>query len=108
MEADLKTPEDKQVDEGDSDGEHSETSGAMCSTAKTDANKPSGSEIGGKKLFGDEVKGREVVGGVSVESSLRVIFKLNLFFNTQCFGYPNSILTGRSKSWFFMHFLKCS
>ncbi|VDK86264.1 unnamed protein product [Litomosoides sigmodontis] len=71
MEADLKTPEDKQVDEGDSDGEHSETSGAMCSTEKTDSNKPSGNEVGGKKLFGAEVKGRELVGGVSVESSLR-------------------------------------
>lgn len=76
MEADLKTPEDKQTDEGDSDGEHSETSAAMRSTAKmntTDTNKPSGSEIGGKRLDGDEVKEKEIVGGISMESSLRVI-----------------------------------
>ncbi|CAG9536924.1 unnamed protein product [Cercopithifilaria johnstoni] len=74
MEADLKTPEDKQMDEGDSDGEHSEASAAVRSTTKmnaTDANKPSSNEIGGKKLGGDEVKEREVVGGVSMESSLR-------------------------------------
>ncbi|EFO22869.1 hypothetical protein LOAG_05613 [Loa loa] len=74
MEADLKTPEEKQVDEGESDGEHSETSAATRSIAKMnteDANKPSDSEIGGKKLDDDEVMEREMVGGVSMESSLR-------------------------------------
>ncbi|VDM08004.1 unnamed protein product [Wuchereria bancrofti] len=70
MEADLKVPEDKQVDEGESDGEHSETS-AMRANAKsntTDANKPSDSD---KKLDDDEVKETEIVGGVSMESSLQ-------------------------------------
>ncbi|VDO36156.1 unnamed protein product [Brugia timori] len=74
MEADLKIPEDKQVDEGESDGEHSETSAAKRSTAKsntTEANKPSDSEIGDKKLDDDEIKETEIVGGVSMESSLQ-------------------------------------
>ncbi|VDP13826.1 unnamed protein product [Onchocerca flexuosa] len=72
MEADLKTPEDKQMDEGESDGEHSETSAAVHSTAKMNTtNKPSDSETGSKKLDGDKVKESEMVGGISMESSLR-------------------------------------
>ncbi|VDN89801.1 unnamed protein product [Brugia pahangi] len=74
MEADLKIPEDKQVDEAESDGEHSETSAAMRSTAKsstTEAAKPSDSEIVDKKLDDDEIKETEIVGGVSMESSLQ-------------------------------------
>ncbi|KAK6107642.1 pinin/SDK/memA/ protein conserved region family protein [Brugia pahangi] len=74
MEADLKIPEDKQVDEAESDGEHSETSAAMRSTAKsstTEATKPSDGEIVDKKLDDDEIKETEIVGGVSMESSLQ-------------------------------------
>lgn len=82
MEADLKTPEDKQGDEGESDGEHSESSAAMRSAAKmniTDS-KPLDSETGVKKLDDDdEIKEREVVGGVSMESSLQVVFRVNYF-----------------------------
>ncbi|MCP9262605.1 Pinin [Dirofilaria immitis] len=72
MEADLKTPENKQIDEGESDAEHSETPVTMRSSAKMNAtNKPSDSEIGSKNVDGDETKEREVVAEVSMESSLR-------------------------------------
>lgn len=78
MEADLKTPEDKQLDEGDSDGEHSEALSGVRPTGKmkADTNNPSGNEIDSKKFDDDEAREREMVGGVSMESSLRVIFRI--------------------------------
>lgn len=79
MEADLKTPEDKQVEEGDSDGEHSQLA-TMRSIVKTntDANKSADMDTNDEKPNSDEIKDKDEGGDISVESSMPVNFCLSV------------------------------
>lgn len=72
MEADLKTPGDKQAEEGESDGEHSQTSATVRSFVKADDDTviSADTENVDKKPDIDDSEKKEVVEEVSMESSI--------------------------------------